>query len=210
MEANKVHEMFKVMTDTVENANTLCLNELDAKNTVIFSIDINNGFAKKGALYSDNVAALLPSTVKLLSNAADMGIKVVAFSDCHDEKSLELKAYPAHCMNDSEECQLPAELGFLTAVPKNSTNAFSNLDMSLIREGKTYVVTGCCTDICVYQFAVTLRAFLNEHNIDSAVIVPVNYVATFDAPGHDAEFLSTVYLYGMASNGIKLCRLEDK
>ena len=35
-----------------------------------------------------------------------------------------------------------------------------------------YIITGCCSDICVLQFALTLKTYLNAQNIDKKVIVP--------------------------------------
>ena len=49
-------------------------------------------------------------------------------------------------------------------------------------------VVGCCTDICIQNFAIALRNFFDELNMDVEIIVPKNAVETFHIPEiHDRE-----------------------
>ena len=69
----------------------------------------------------------------------------------------------------------------------------------------TFIVTGCCTDICVYQCALALRTFFNQNNTKAEVIVPLSLVETYDGDFHNADLMNLVFLDSMASNGILLC-----
>ena len=43
-------------------------------------------------------------------------------------------------------------------IPKNSTNGFFAIDINILNDIDNVVVVGDCTDICIYQFVVTLKA----------------------------------------------------
>jgi nicotinamidase-related amidase len=84
------------------------------------------------------------------------------------------------------------------------------------RDLTTVIVTGNCTDLCVYQLAMHLRMRANALGIQGfSVIVPTNAVQTFDIPetddappgtAHPGDFFDDVFLYHMASNGIRVVR----
>ena len=69
-------------------------------------------------------------------------------------------------------------------------------------ETDAYIITGCCSDICVLQFALTLKTYLNAQNIDKKVIVPKNAIETYNAPGHDAKQMNEVSYNLMKAAGI--------
>ena len=50
---------FENMKFNLEKLKSKKINELNLSKTMLFIIDMNNGFAKKGALYSDRVEALI-------------------------------------------------------------------------------------------------------------------------------------------------------
>lgn len=204
--------------DTLNNLKTLDKEVFDPKKTMAISIDINNGFAKKGALYSPRTEKLIPDTKKLLTELSEVGVTILAYTDTHTKLSPELQAYPEHCMEGTEESEVVKELKEINGIvikPKNATNGFiaHNPLLSTTIETRsqeeldnidTFIVTGVCTDICVYQFAISLKAYLNENNRDARVIVPKNLVDTFDAPNHNAEFLNAVFLESLINNGIEV------
>ena len=68
------------------------------------------------------------------------------------------------------------------------------------------VVCGVCTDICVMQFCLTLKTLCNQADRPMEVMVPVNAVETYDAPGHNAELCGSVALQLMAQAGITLVK----
>ena len=85
---------------------------------------------------------------------------------------------------------------------KRSTNGFHNLDKEILDGFDRFVITGCCTDICVMQFALSLRTYLNETGEDKDVIVPRGAVATYDAPNHERGYYDECALNLMQNAGI--------
>lgn len=214
-------KMLKSMIKNLEAISSIELDELNPEKTMHVIIDMNNGFAKKGALYSPRVEALIPKIVSLTKRGLERNIITGAYTDCHCNISPELESFPPHCMADTEESEVIDELKVyiekgLHIWTKNSTNGIMSvnpLNSDLIDkyskeriEGlNTFIITGCVTDICVYQFTLTLKAYLNENNINARIIVPVDCVDTFDIPEvHDAEFMNVVFLNSMLSNGIEV------
>ena len=183
------------------------LDQLNGKSVRVFSIDMNKGFTRSGALSSPRVAALLPATRNFLKNCRDKGLYIAAVTDCHSAGSAELASYPAHCLDDSDEPELAPEIWEFPQkiLTKNSTNAFFAPGMDkLLRDVQAVVITGCCTDICITQFAVTLKAFANQNDTPLEVVVPRQLVDTYDAPGHPAQLLNDLALLSMAGNGVSV------
>lgn len=189
----------------------LNVDYMDPLKTIFFSVDINNGFCKNGALFSPRTQKLIPKTKKLLSSVLDKNFPVIAYTDEHQSNSPEFNCYPAHCLKGEEESVLVDELAFLykhknaTVIPKNSTNGFFTLDKKYLGYSfDTYIITGCCTDICVYQLAITLKSYFNQNNIHKKVIVIKSMVDTFDSPEHNAEQYNKIFFNSMQSNGIEI------
>ena len=87
-------------------------------------------------------------------------------------------------------------------IQKNSTNTFHVLDKKMLEDYDSFVIVGCCSDICVMQFALSLKTYLNQMNMDKKVCVPLNCIATYDAPLHSAEEYHKMALNIMAQSGI--------
>lgn len=186
------------------------LSKLDKDNTMLVIIDMNKGFAKKGALYSDRVEGITGKVADVAKKAIEYGIDVVAFTDYHTEESPEFGAYPEHCMYNSEEWELVDELKAIDGIKvikKNSTNGFIEEEFELKDNIENVIVVGDCTDICIYQFAVATKTDMNRRNLKGEVIVPKNIVETYDAPFHKANFMNYVFLNSMIANGVKV--VED-
>ncbi len=196
------------MENRVKNAPILSLSALDPEETLLISVDMNNGFAKHGALYSERVNALISKTAAFAAACEERGMVLVALSDRHNEQSLELNGgYPPHCLEGTDEPELVSELKefFPTVIEKNSTNSFYKMHTKeLLSDYKNFIVTGCCTDICIFQLACSLKTYFNENDDDRAVIVPVSLVDTYDTPQHPAELLNPVFLCSMMDNGIQV------
>ncbi len=199
---------YENMKKAVDNLDKLCLDKKAILKTKLCIIDINNGFAREGALYSDRVENNIPATSELAKKFLDGGAEVLAYTDYHPEDAKEFRAYPPHCIAGTKESELVDELKDLKTeglkeIRKNSTNGI--LAFNPVEEGKDYLVVGCVTDICVYQFSTTLRAYLNEHNMEGEVYVLKDLIDTFDIEDvHEAEFYNYVFSKSMMDNGIKL------
>jgi len=205
------------LLDLVDNLPELELNELQYDKTALVIIDMINGFAREGALKSARVEALIPTIAELSGECCKRGIARIMFADNHTDASPEFGAYPVHCLKGTAESELVDELkspGGYLLIPKNSTNGFLEDDFIKWLKGngriKNFIVAGDCTDICIQQFAVTLKTWFNRLDEESRVIVPVNAVDTFDLGLHDGDLLNAVTLFSMAGNGIELVKLTGR
>jgi len=197
--------------ETLRNLPSLRMEELEPDRTALVIVDMINAFARQGYLKSPQVEALIPRIAGLLSLCGKRGMPVIAFGDCHTMESPEFDTYPEHGLTGTSESEMVDELkkiGGYTLIPKNSTNGFlENKFQTWLKEHShinTFIVVGDCTDICVEQFAKTLKAFFNMLNKKVRVIVPADAVDTFDLGAHYAEFMNVVALYGMMGGGVEV------
>jgi len=198
------------MLNEVESAN---LNELEKDKTVLVIIDMINGFAKQGALMSPRVESLIPE-IKRLSKACDnSGIEKIAFADYHKEVAVEFESYVPHCMINTNECEVVDELktvGGYRLINKNSTNGFLEDEFQKWFESNkdivNYIVVGDCTDICIQQFTLSVKAWFNKENIKSRIIVPINAVDTYDFEMHNGDLTNIMALYNMRINGVEVVK----
>lgn len=207
---NESNEMISGIYERLQSLESLDLKSLDKNRTMLLIVDINKGFAKAGALYSDRIEKLINPISNLAKYALNNGIRVKAFTDYHAEDSIELKAYPKHCTKDTDEWELVEELNLegIEVIKKNSTNGFLEENFILNKEEiDNVIIVGDCTDICIYQLAISLRAEFNRVNKDGEIYVPKKLVDTFDVPMHKANFMNYVFLNSMLDNGVKV--IED-
>lgn len=200
-----------IIYDRIASSPPLRLSTLDPNDTALVIVDMVNGFARKGPLSSENALRLAPSIVKLLRVCAADGVPCVFFADTHGENSPEFGSYPPHCLKGTEECRPLKEfreIGGFVLIEKNSTNGFLEPEFSRWLERNSHIsnflVVGCCTDICVQQFALTLKTDFNRRDRNSRVIVPMDLCATYDAPGHQSELINLVSFYNMQTSGVEV------
>ena len=190
----------------------------DPESTAVFSTDMINGFLRNGSLASERVNAITEPVVSLFSRAWDLGMReFVLLQDTHDPMTPEFVSYPPHALVGTKESETIPELTELpfsdrfTVIEKNSLSpSIGTIFDSLLAEHEhisTAIVVGNCTDLCVYQLAMHLRLRADALNLaEFEVIVPENCVATFDTSNHPGDFFHQVFLYHMASNGIRIVR----
>ena len=195
----------------LNNVEEFCIDN----KSVLFIIDMNNGFAKSGPLSSKRVEKLIPSIVEDVEIFNSFNNPIIAFTDSHKKACLEFKSYPIHCLENSYESEIVDEIkqfNDIMIIKKSSTNAFLEEETkkyidSFVRDGyKNFVLCGCITEVCVKQFAQTLKAYLNVINKDINVIVPINSVDTYDSPEHNADIINLFSFYEMNSCGIKIVK----
>jgi nicotinamidase-related amidase len=189
----------------------LDINQLDSTKTCLVIVDMINGFAREGALKSSRIENLIPEISWLSKKCDEKGIKKIAFADCHDFASPEFNSYPTHCIKGTHESEIVdeiREIGGYTKIAKNSTNGFLEEEfqnwLSENMQINTFVVVGDCTDICVQQFAITLKTWFNMQNKNSRIIIPINMVDTYDIGTHNGDLMNACALYNMFINGIEL------
>ncbi len=187
------------------------LKDLHGDQTALVIVDMINGFAREGALKSPRVEGLIPEIAKLSKACDELQIAKLAFADHHTKASPEFDAYPAHCMEGTSEGEIVDELkeiGGYILIPKNSTNGFLEEAFQEWLKGNehinTFIITGDCTDICIQQFAVTIKTWFNMHNKNARVIVPLKAVETYDLGLHDGDLMNVTALYNMIINGIEV------
>lgn len=141
----------------------------------------------------------------------ELSICKIAFADNHIVDSPELEYYPSHCVSGTNESDIVSELkdiGGYKLIHKNSTSGFLEEDFQKwLNENSDidiYIVAGCCTDICIQQFTITLKTWFNKQNRKSRVVVPINAVETYDFEVHDGDLMHLMGLYNMNINGIEL------
>lgn len=207
---NKLLQELEALKDNLYTLNTENISNLDLSKTILFIIDMNNGFAKQGSLYSPRVEKLINPIENFAKHICSKLNRIIAFTDSHTESSIELLNYPTHCLKDSIESNIVDELKYipnLEIVEKNSTNSFFALNNIGFENIDNIIIVGDCTDICIYQFAITLKSYFNQNNIDKNIIVPMNLVDTYDIPNiHSAELLNIVFLNSMIQNGINVVK----
>lgn len=213
----------------LDSLHPIALDELvpDPDRAAFFSADLINGFVHTGPLASPRVLALVEPIVTLLFQGWEHGVREFVFlQDTHTEDTPEFRAYPPHAVRGTVESQMIPELAGLpfaehfTVIEKNSLNPAIETSFDAWwdehRDINRAIIIGDCTDLCVYQLSMHLRLRANALGLDDfEVIVPANVVDTFDipvgpanAPGaaHPGDFFHEVFLYHMASNGIRVVR----
>ena len=200
-------DAFSAVLKTLETLPEWSPDTLEPERSVAVVVDMNIGFTREGALASPRSDAIVPGIAAFLGKCRGRGIAIVGVTDCHKPDAEEFSSYPAHCLEGTAESEFVPELrGFpQVMIRKNSTNAYFAPGLAkALGKADTIVVTGCCTDICIEQFAVTVKAFSNQENRPVTVIVPRQLVETYDAPGHDAELMGATALMSMLGNGIEV------
>lgn len=196
------------------------LNDIEEKfyindKSVLFIVDMNNGFAKQGPLSSTRVEKIIPNIVENIEVFNKTNNPIIAYTDSHKQDSLEFKSYPIHCLENSYESQLVDEIREfkdIIIIEKSSTNGFLEeeskkyIDDFISKGYKSCVICGCITDVCVKQFSQTLKAYFNMKNEEVDVVVPVNSVDTYDSPEHNAEIINLFSFYEMKNSGIRVVK----
>lgn len=189
------------------------LDVLNSSDTCLIIIDMVNGFVKNGALSSERILKINDDIAALAKKCISKGFATVAFADCHSEESTEFFSYPVHCLKNSNESALTDELLSVQGIKiinKNSTNGFLEDEfqkwLNDNKNIKNFIVVGCCTDLCVLQFCLSLKADFNRKNTVNRIIVPKDLTATFDSTTHYGDFAQITALYNMNINGIEIVR----
>lgn len=205
-------------------------NQGGPRKVAFLAVDILRGFCGEGPLASERVARIAAPTAALWTSAWGLGCREFAHvMDHHDSQAAEFESFAPHCRVGTAEAEEVPELASLPFSDhvhrfyKNSTSSWFGTDpfmkwLSVMDRGgvRAFVVSGDCTDLCVYQLAVPLKLRANAENRPLEVLVPVNTVETYDLPveqaralgtmPHPGDLLHRVFLYHMALNGVRVIR----
>lgn len=174
-------------------------------------VDMVNGFINQGALADKKINKITPVIVDLVKNAIKENTPIIAFKDAHTKNDPEFAFYPPHCIKGTAECELipelkPFESKFIS-IKKNTTNGFNTGAFKHIISNLKFeeiVIVGCCTDICVEAFALTLKKFIDAAQRKTKIVVVENGVYTFDSPTHSATQNHNAALQRMKNAGIEV------
>lgn len=181
----------------------------DIKDPILFVVDMINGFVFEGALADPSIDEITRNIEMLLQ---ELDARSIFIADAHPPKTREFQSYPSHCVIGTRESEVIDALQpyIHELFHKNSTNTFTCVDFQqFLKEQRLdlyhdIIITGCCSDICILQFALCLNAWLNEHNRnDLRIIVPINCIDTYHIEGiHDAIMTNEFSIANMKANGI--------
>lgn len=199
--------------DTFTNLPSVPLADFDAHTSVLIIVDMINGFVKEGKLSSPRVFQINDRVAAFAKECLKKEIPVLAFADSHSEQSPEFLSYPRHCVagtKESELCDELKKLDGICVVKKNSTNGYLEKEfhdyLDANPEKDTFLVVGCCTDLCVQQFCLTLKTAFNREDKPCKVVVPASLTATFDLPAHNGSFCDISAYFNMSINGIEIVK----
>ncbi len=181
-------------------------------NTALIIIDMVNGFVREGALKNELAEEIITPITEMMDFSKENGLPVIAFADNHDKNSPEFDVYPVHCVKGTSECEVIDEIkakGGYKLIKKSSTNPV--LEEEFIQwldenpQITDFIVTGVCTDICVMQFCLTIKALFNKRGIKSRVILPLNMVETYEYRAHQITLVNTMAVYFIEESGAEVC-----
>ena len=87
---NNLLSELESLKSNLDNLPIMNLSDLNLNNTDLFIVDINNGFAKGGALYSPRIENLINPIVNFTKSVSNDIKSIIAFTDYHTNKSTEL------------------------------------------------------------------------------------------------------------------------
>lgn len=186
------------------------------KKSCLVVVDMINGFLKEGALSDPSIQNIIPSVKELIEKYQKDQSLILNFQDAHDKESKEFEVYPIHCLQGSTEAELIDELKpykpSMTTLYKNSTNGFMHpdfLDFFKTANCSEYVVVGCCTDICILQFTLSLQGYIQENNYSTKIYVVKDAVETFQAPHHNRKEYNQLAFDLLQKAGVELLLMKE-
>jgi nicotinamidase-related amidase len=158
------------------------------------------------------ISTIINDNVELIKDFTKRGQPVIAFRDAHEPDSKEFAFYPPHCIKGTAESELVDAIGAFEAdmlvIEKDTTNGFQTpvFQAFIAKEDpfERIVVIGCCTDICILQFVLSLKTYLQQMKYDTEVVVVKDCVETFEIPGHPRQEFNEFSFKLMKNAGISL------
>ena len=193
--------------------------ELERVEEAVFVIDMINGFVKFGPLAAPSIMRVVPFQQEILEESENKPNSINVFGDDeHTKDSVEFNTFGIHAVKGDNETKIITELDrwFKTGLEfkKNSTNLmFAPGVITLLeklRNLKKVYIVGCLSEVCVKNFAISLRNYFDEVNRNIDVNVYKYGIDTYDAPGHNADEVTETSLQDMKINGVKVLKRTRK
>lgn len=200
------------MQDNIKKLSFLKSKHYNNEKTMVIVVDMINGFVREGVFKNPKAEFIIPKIEKLIRNTSKSQLAFV--KDNHTINTIEFKTYPTHAIEGTSESEIINELkpyinDKTLVIPKNSTNAFfSPVFAKHLSENyyENFIICGVCSDICIAALATSLKQYLNQWNINSKVIIPLNCIETYDSLGHSADLMNLFTINQFISNGIEVVK----
>ena len=180
-------------------------------------VDMVNGFVRNGVLHDEEIARCIPFQIKLIKEALVSDDTLVIFiKDTHEENSKEFQRFgnTSHCLKGTNESELIDELkpfenmDNVISIEKNSTSFMEAPQFrEIIKELDNVLefnLSGCCTDICVFNGSMGLANYLDEWNKQAVIKVYLDAIATYNEKNRQ-NYVDSAFLL-MEQQGIKLIK----
>lgn len=208
--------MARIKKDIIDKMSYLDYEKLNQKNTLLVIVDMVNGFTKEGNMADTAIYQIVERHLALFKQLDKTDH--LYFADAHLEDCQEFKSFPPHCIIGTTESRIVDELSedsqHSTVIEKNSTNGFlapkfmDNLDHWL--QYDHFVITGCCSDICVLQFTLTLQTYIHQYNLDKDIYVVIDAIDTYHNPnGHDVYEYNKISVDLLKAAGVKVVKMKE-
>lgn len=207
--------MFSRSADKVVSEMTVNIRKvpLDPAKTAVVNINTVNGCFKNGYFAAPAVTAIIPRLVQM--NEYFLHSRRLFIYDAHNFQSIEFKTFPEHCATKEEQTVIEELERFIpgaTVIERNCTNPFfcpEYLKWTAENRGSVvnYVIGGAMTDVCVMQYALALKAYANQNDRKTTVVVLENATQTFTTEAHDGSAMHRFALYNMMLNGITIAEI---
>lgn len=191
--------------------------DLENMTEALFIIDMNNGFCNKGLLADTTIKGIVNNIISLIQEEKyEKGQGLFFVNDAHTKGSVELLRYPEHCLRGSEESETIDEL---LVYEKDADQIFyKNSTCALFAPGvmetlnkminlKKVYIAGCLTDICIKNFAISLRCYFDEYNRNIDIVIVTNTVENLK---ENREKVKEKTFKELETSGIKLVRKKER
>lgn len=185
---------------------------------LVINIDMVKGFCEKGAMADVTIKKSVPYQIQKIEEAKkEEGTQIVFIGEWHDKDCQEFKYFPEHCVKGTEEAEFIDELQpyvkgakvFNKNATMGTTDEFNKF-IDACENVEEVEIQGCCTDICVMNFAIPIKNRFNEKNRDVDVVIYEECVETYDAPTHKRDEYNEWAFKFMAQNGIKIKKIGGR
>ena len=189
------------------------MKDLENIEDLLVVVDMVNGFIYEGNMKDAYISHIIPGIKKTIKEFIDRFDREIFFiRDCHNKDAKEFSKFPLHCLDGDKESEVVDELkGYVSEsreYKKNSTSAIFAKglleDISNMSNLKKIYVVGCCSDICVLNFALPIVNYFDELNKDVSVTVISDLIETYDAPWHKRDEYNEMTIKLLKQAGVKV------
>ena len=194
------------------------MKDLKRVEELLVVVDMVNGFIYEGNMKDEYISHIIPGikeTIKKFINKLDREIFFIR--DCHKSDAKEFSKFPLHCLDNTSESEVVDEVKEYVSeareYKKNSTSAMFARglieDLNEMENLKRIYVVGCCSDICVLNFALPVVNYFDELNKSVEVVVIEDLIETYDAPWHKRDEYNEMTYKLLKQAGVVLKSKEE-